>query len=270
MKVIISSLLTCAMACGMQPLFAPAAWSDGNDNPPKDGKSAPDSPPPLTNAERKSLEKKDALAKKAMKERLAAQSSRATTKSASWGSSVGVIHQTEIRKDWCGVASFAIAHSGFRHEISQDEAASILGIGPNDSVQWQSRRQGGKPMVNALNKVANGEYKWDPAQVPMTATSLDKAAYRWRIPYAIDRGYPVVANLYMLKGARYAHLKGYPTDRDIRHWVVINGYYANGAGSYVVDPASGQPGPDWENIPAFSSVSSDLMVRLTGDRGYIW
>ncbi|WP_371614398.1 C39 family peptidase [Streptomyces sp. NBC_00454] len=123
-------------------------------------------------------------------------------------------------------------------------------------------------VARELNRSGNTgwyEYKtinWDPTQA-------QRNLFKYDVMYDIDRGYPMVVNLWIPAGYNGAP-PNYPNqNRTILHYVTVVGYANNGDTVYVYDPAAeGAGGAGWGNVPRQWTMSTYDLETLIGGKGY--
>lgn len=78
-------------------------------------------------------------------------------------------------------------------------------------------------------------------------------------------GHPLGISTVELSGG--AHYNGHPKSSTIGHWIVSEGYYGNGSGTYFDDPATSV----WDTVSAnFSYDTSDFANRFLQSNGIVW
>jgi hypothetical protein len=162
--------------------------------------------------------------------------------------------QGEQRNYWCGPAALVSTLKESGHGTrTQSWAAGVLGTTTNGT------DMGG--MLSALNAYSGG-FKYDEV-FESGAWSSYVSGYESHLKSDIDSGNGLVGNAYEVPGG--PHLAGHPNEL-IYHYIAIDGYYDNGATTHYADPAT----TVWSTVPAYSKISSSLLVRILGGRGYYW
>lgn len=74
-------------------------------------------------------------------------------------------------------------------------------------------------------------------------------------------------------GTSYAsgdsHLPNYP-NYSVGHWLVVDGYYSNGAYMYILDPAKSSAVSWSNNIIATYPISAEKFKAFVGSKGIVW
>jgi hypothetical protein len=162
--------------------------------------------------------------------------------------------QGEQRNYWCGPAALVSTLKESGHGTrTQSWAAGVLGTTTNGT------DMGG--MLSALNAYSGG-FKYDEV-FESGAWSSYVSGYESHLKSDINSGNGLVGNAYEVPGG--PHLAGHPNEL-IYHYIAIDGYFDNGATTHYADPAT----TVWSTVPAYSKISSSLLVRILGGRGYYW
>lgn len=68
-----------------------------------------------------------------------------------------------------------------------------------------------------------------------------------------------------------SHLPGYPTNRNIGHWLACRGYYGSGNYIWLVDPAYGAESVSFsDNITGTYAITAEKYQAFIATRGMIW
>ncbi|GAA1949529.1 C39 family peptidase [Catenulispora subtropica] len=162
--------------------------------------------------------------------------------------------QGEARNYWCGPAALvSTLKEGGHGSRTQSWAAGVLHTTTNGTDM--------DSMLNGLNAYSGG-FKYDEVFESGSWSSY-VSAYESHLKSDINAGEGLVGNAYEVPGG--PHLPGHP-DHLIYHYIAIDGYSNNGATTHYADPAT----TVWSTVPAYSNISSSLLVRIMGGRGYYW
>lgn len=162
--------------------------------------------------------------------------------------------QGEQRMYWCGPAALVSTLKESGHGTrTQSWAAGVLHT-TTDGTDMGS-------MLSALNAYSGG-FKYDEV-FESGAWSGYVAGYESHLKSDINSGNGLVGNAYEVPGG--PHLPGHPNEL-IYHYIAIDGYFDNGATTHYADPAT----TVWSTVPAYSNISSSVLVHILGGRGYYW
>lgn len=162
--------------------------------------------------------------------------------------------QGEQRNYWCGPAALVSTLKESGHGTrTQTWAAGVLNTTTNGTDMGS--------MLSALNAYSGG-FKYDEV-FESGAWSSYVSGYESHLVSDINSGNGVVGNAYEVPGG--PHLAGHPNEL-IYHYIAIDGYFDSGATTHYADPAT----TVWSTVPAYSNISSSLLVRILGGRGYYW
>lgn len=178
--------------------------------------------------------------------------------------------EPQIYGNYCGPASVRASLQQRGVSVSQQTLAARFGISPNNGgTNWGTGRDA--PVASAMNAYAGlPNFHWSGSAVSYTATATDIADYKARLAADIDWGMPLVGDVWEVKGQSNPHLAGHPTTFDIFHWVNIRAYSDYGAVTGYQDSVHGST-ISWAGpVPAYATIDSGIMTRLTGGRGYVW
>jgi hypothetical protein len=163
-------------------------------------------------------------------------------------------HQGEARSYWCGPAALVSTLKESGHGTrTQTWAAGVLHTTTNGTDMDQ--------MLSGLNAYSGG-FKYDEVFESGSWSSY-VSGYESHLKSDINAGEGLVGNAYEVPGG--PHLAGHP-DHLIYHYIAIDGYSNNGSTTHYADPAT----TVWSTVPAYSNISSSLLVRILGGRGYYW
>jgi hypothetical protein len=162
--------------------------------------------------------------------------------------------QGEQRHYWCGPAALVSTLKESGHGTrTQTWAAGVLNTTTNGTDMGS--------MLSALNAYSGG-FKYDEVFESGSWSSY-VSAYESHLKSDINSGNGLVGNAYEVPGG--PHLAGHPNEL-IFHYIAIDGYSNNGATTHYADPAT----TVWSTVPAYANISSSLLVRILGGRGYYW
>ena len=162
--------------------------------------------------------------------------------------------QGEQRHYWCGPAALVSTLKESGHGTrTQTWAAGVLNTTTNGTDMGS--------MLSALNAYSGG-FKYDEVFESGSWSSY-VSGYESHLKTDINSGNGLVGNAYEVPGG--PHLAGHPNEL-IYHYIAIDGYSNDGATTHYADPAT----TVWSTVPAYSNISSSLLVRILGGRGYYW
>ena len=168
---------------------------------------------------------------------------------------------------FCGPAAVTEMLAQLHVTVHQRLAARELGTTPNGT-DWSD--SGGYPVPEVLNKnqrindyVAVG-LPWVPTRSQLRTYESDLVA-----DINHGRGAPLAGDAYEVPGG--PHLVGHPAGSTIFHWFDIRGYQNYGATTDYEDSVHGASSIGWAaSVPAYSSLTSSVIVNIVGARGYDW
>ena len=153
-----------------------------------------------------------------------------------------------------------------RH-VSQATVARELGTGPAGT-NWAD--DAGYPVPDVLN-ANQGKNNYVPVALPAVPTTAQVREFEADLVADLSHegGVPLAGNAYEVAGG--PHLAGNPINQTIFHWFDIRGYQDFGAVTDYEDSVHGASSIGWSaGVPAYSSLSSAVIVAILGDRGYDW
>jgi hypothetical protein len=124
-------------------------------------------------------------------------------------------------------------------------------------------------MADGLNHyIAKATY--GPVAVPSKSpSSTDVARYKARLVQNVNDGWGIAGDVVEVEDSGL-RLVGHPNET-IYHWIAIRGYTSNGNYTAYADPAGQSPAVTWgKNVPRYSTMSSSTIMKILGERGYIW
>lgn len=180
-----------------------------------------------------------------------------------------VVQVSQKTSYYCGPATLImVLKARDRGDLSQDTAARWLGT-DTDGTDWNNGSASNPqyPMADQLTAHSGAPYY--AQNVNYTPTAAQKADYQRRLKADIQAGYALAAGAFEVLGG--PRLVGHPRDREIYHWFAVRGYNDDGTGTRYADPASGATSLSWsDDVPQYSTLSSDTIATIMGGRGYIW
>jgi hypothetical protein len=242
--------------------------------------------PPLSPADQRRDDIKQAAAAAHMRAKLRAQTAVRTNRAATDAAtqdlatttrSLGVSYQIQQEPSWCGPTTLAIilGYKGWGWSGSsytqQSAAASLLGVSANgggtpwiggDNVPTGGPWVSSYPMQDALNYQDyrhTGNTFWAPNAVPGSPSSADINEYEGDLVADIDVSYPFANNEY---AAPNNQLQKQPSNTMIMHWFASSGYASSGATTYFSDPG-------WGGGTRSYDSTHDVVVAI-GGRGFVW
>jgi hypothetical protein len=168
---------------------------------------------------------------------------------------------------YCGPATVAEMLAQVGRHVSQAAVARELETGPAGT-NWAD--EAGYPVPNVLN-ANQGKNNYVPVALPDVPTRAQVREFEADLVADLNHGggVPLAGNAYEVAGG--PHLAGNPVNQTIFHWFDIRGYQDFGAVTDYEDSVHGASSIGWSaGVPAYSSLSSAVIVAILGDRGYDW
>lgn len=179
---------------------------------------------------------------------------------------LNVAHYGQVKNFYCGPAvgkmilkymnegvSALTGESQIQENIAN---ASHMRTDINGKTAWDSGL-----FRTGLNKwrvgSAIGYYADDDAPPP--------SEFENHVVYDTDHGFPVAANTVEFAGG--VHYNGHPSSQQIGHWIVAEGYYTSGDGTYFVDPSTTVWAAPNEK---FSYATASFTTRFLQTNGVTW
>jgi hypothetical protein len=175
--------------------------------------------------------------------------------------------QAQILDYFCGPATVSEMLAQVGVTLSQQRAARELGT-TGSGTDWSDAS--GYPVPKVLNENQHRN-TYVAVALPWTPTPAQARRYQADLVTDINRhgGVPLAGNAYEVPGG--PHLAGNPPDSTIFHWFDIRGYQDSGAVTDYEDSVHGASSIGWsDGVPAYSSISSNVVVQILGARGYDW
>jgi hypothetical protein len=175
--------------------------------------------------------------------------------------------QAQARDYYCGPATVAEMLAQLGRHVSQAAVARELGTGPAGT-NWAD--DSGYPVPDVLN-ANQGKNNYVPVALPAVPAAARVREFEADLVADLNHqgGVPLAGNAYEVAGG--PHLAGNPVNQTIFHWFDIRGYQDFGAVTDYEDSVHGAASVGWSaGVPAYSSLSSAVIVAILGDRGYDW
>lgn len=129
-------------------------------------------------------------------------------------------------------------------------------------------------LMNAQWEVGDSAFGYVPSPLgpagsnPLTVEQCK--SYVMSTTSAFDDGYGVAACGSSVGSNPSYRLPGYPTNSNIGHWIVSDGYKDNGSTIWIVDPAKSSAVSWSGSISAYYSIPASLFRNFIQPRGIIW
>ena len=175
--------------------------------------------------------------------------------------------QAQALEYYCGPATVAEMLAQVGRHVSQAAVARELGTGPAGT-NWADAS--GYPVPDVLN-ANQGKNNYVPVALPAVPAMAQVREFEADLVADLNHGggVPLAGNAYEVAGG--PHLAGNPVNLTIFHWFDIRGYQDSGAVTDYEDSVHGASSVGWSaGVPAYSSLSSAVIVAILGDRGYDW
>jgi hypothetical protein len=168
---------------------------------------------------------------------------------------------------YCGPATVAEMLAQVGRHVSQATVARELGTGPAGT-NWAD--DASYPVPDVLN-ANQGKNNYVPVALPAVPAGAQVREFEADLVADLNHagGVPLAGNAYEVAGG--PHLAGNPVNQTIFHWFDIRGYQDFGAVTDYEDSVHGASSIGWSaGVPAYSSLSSAVLVAILGGRGYAW
>ncbi|HVB43214.1 MAG TPA: hypothetical protein VNF47_10975 [Streptosporangiaceae bacterium] len=175
--------------------------------------------------------------------------------------------RAQSRDYFCGPAVLSEMLAQLKVVLPQRAAARDLRTS-RSGTDWSNSR--GYPVPRVLN-AHQKRHIYVVVGLPWTPTRAQIRRYERDLVTDISRGRgaPIAGNGYEVPGG--PHLVGHPPGQVIMHWFDIRGYSRSGAVTDYEDSVHGAASIGWSgSVPAYSSLSSAVVVYILGARGYVW
>lgn len=173
---------------------------------------------------------------------------------------------------WCGYAAMQSLLDYENINMTQGEIADIV-YSRDISCPWYLSHGNSKeqfPVAVELTRLTGYNYIPYPYGAAGT-TTLTEESVKSRVIGTIDR-YRGLMGCGTSRGSRSGHasiLPGYP-NRDITHWLAIDGYNDDGEYIYIIDPAKSNKVSWSDAIDAYYKIPVEKFTAFLQTRGLIW
>ena len=203
---------------------------------------------------------------------VAPSSTMVTAAAASDSDSLSADQNPQKTSYWCGPASVNEAPGQMGYWFTQAQLAQELGTTTAGTAWSGGPTRTGFPVPDVMNSHQSRNY-YVPAPVSSSPTSAQISSYKSSLVFNITAlRAPLVGDAWEVPGGQY-HLIGHPLGSTIFHWFNIRGYTSGGANTMYEDSVHGVPTNiiGWaNNVPPYSTMSSNAIVTIVGGRGYVW
>jgi hypothetical protein len=186
------------------------------------------------------------------------------------GSASLAANQTaQITSYYCGPASVHEALGAMGVSLSQSAAASELHT-TTAGTAWSGggTSPSGYPVPDVLNRHQSRNYYVPQYVSSPTSTAINTYGNDLRIDIYTVRA-PLIGDAWEVPGG--PHLVGHPSSQQIFHWFEIRGYQSSGGYTMYEDSVHGATSIGWSgSVPAYSTLSSNTIVKIISGRGYVW
>lgn len=173
---------------------------------------------------------------------------------------------------WCGYAAMQSVLSHKSISMTQQAIADYT-YDSSDSLAWYTINGSSRsqfPAAIALDDLT-GYYYCPYPYGAAGGTTVTTSALASKVCASIDLNYGVLACGTSKKSSSHAsHFPGYPTYKNVTHWVAVRGYYDYGDDYAIVDPAKSSAVSWSSSINAYYSVSDSKLAAYSTYRGIIW
>ena len=176
----------------------------------------------------------------------------------------GLVQTSQSESYYCGPATASMIIADKRSTPGQYALATALGTTSSEGTPW--RKNAAYPMATVLNK-----YLYTDWYIPYPAVSNDSTRLTNCVVYSIDSGYGIAANVYEPVGGTY-RLEGHPSDRNIEHWVAIDGYSSSGSTIHYAEPVYKAPSISWYKSVTnpYYNIANYKLSYIIWERGLIY
>lgn len=173
---------------------------------------------------------------------------------------------------WCGYAAMQsiLSHKGISMSQADiaDEAYMQSTALPWYFLDWDDRSE--YPAATTLDDLTGYYYCPYPYEQAGTGT-VTTSDLANKVCASIDLNYGVMACGISKKSlSDDSHFPGYPTYKDVGHWVVVRGYYEYGDEYAIADPAKSSEVTWSGSINAYYSVDDYKLAAYSSYKGIIW
>jgi hypothetical protein len=170
---------------------------------------------------------------------------------------------------YCGPAAVHEALDAVGVTLSQSAAAAALHT-TTGGTAWSGggTSPSGYPVPDVLNRYQTRNYYVPQPVGSATSSAINAYENDLEMDIAALR-VAVIGDAWEVPGG--AHLLGHPPSKEIFHWFEIRGYQNSGASTMYEDSVHGAGSIGWSSgVPAYSTLASNTIVRIVGQRGYVW
>lgn len=194
-------------------------------------------------------------------------SARLDASSAKFASNrLGVNQEPQTKDYWCGPASGKVMLVWLNAGPSRYNGAPLKQTSLADANHMRTEINGRTSWASGLFRVGINKWREGTSSGSYIDDARPSAAeFESHVVYNTDRGLPVAADAVELKGK--IHYNNHPLDRTIGHWLVAEGYYNYGDGTYFVD-SSTSVFP--EAAPEFKHATSTFANLYLQSNGVTW
>jgi len=268
MKKLLAALLT----VGLILSFAISAFAVV----PGDGEWDPDTEPSI-NLENRLSQKQVPLPKETLEIIAAKEAALYNSPAKAYPTSVRIgpmVQYPQEAGNYCGPSAVKTVLNNEWVTISQKTLAgsSYLKTDANNGTPWylaNGLTLNQYPTATTLN--ALGNFYWNPYPFRNLGAAPLKADLKPRMVDTLSQYHGVLADGASKASSSHAsHLPGYP-NKDVAHWLAVDGYANSGETIWIVDPASGSSHVSWSSgIPQYYSITLDKFTAFVAPRGIIW
>jgi len=192
--------------------------------------------------------------------RLAADSAQFAT------NQLGVNHEGQIKNYYCGPASGKLILKWLDNEVSRLTGVPLKQANVADANHMRTDINGKTSWASGLFRIGINKWREGSSSGSYIDDSTPSAAeFESHLVYNTDRGLPVAADTVEYRGT--THYNHHPLDQTIGHWIVAEGYYNYGDGTYFVDPGTSVfP----EAAPEFKHATGSFATTYLQANGVTW
>lgn len=179
---------------------------------------------------------------------------------------LGVNHEGQIKNFYCGPASGKLILRWLGNDVSRYSGVPLKQSNVADANHMRTDINGRTSWASGLFRIGINKWREGSSSGSYIDDSSPSAAeFESHLVYNTDRGLPVAADTVEYKGT--IHYNQHPLDQTIGHWIVAEGYYNYGDGTYFVDP--GTPVfPD--AAPEFKHATGSFATTYLQANGVTW
>jgi hypothetical protein len=185
-----------------------------------------------------------------------------------WARKLKATQRHQFKNYFCGPATVAEMLAQVGVTVHQRRAARELRTS-RGGTDWSGHH--GYPVPRVLNKNQKIN-NYVAVALPWSPTRRQLHRYERDLVADVNHrhhGVPLAGNAYEVPGG--PHLIGHPAGETVFHWFDIRGYRKSGKITDYEDSVHGAPSVGWSaGVPAYSQLSSRVIVNILGARGYVW